>query len=274
MLTVHVAEVPVQAPPQPLKEAPLVGVSVRIIVVPAASWALQFVAPLPQVIPPPVTRPGPAADTVSAYVVVPPAKVAVTVFEAVKVTVQVGEVPTHVPPPQPVNVAPLEGVAVRVTVELAAWFALEHVVPPFPQLIPLPETVPLPVTVTVRVKPDPPPPAPPEKVAVTLRDWVIDTVHVVALPPQAPVQPVKVAPAAGVATRETVAPAAKLAEQMPAPPPQLIVPLPPVTAPLPLIETDRTFACVKVAVTSVSAVIVTVQVGLVPVQPPVQPAKT
>ena len=68
-----------------------------------------------------------------------------------------------------------------------------------------------------------------------------------------------------MATRETVAPAAKFAEQIgEAPPPQLIAPLPPVTAPLPLIVTARTFACVKVAVTAAAAVMVTVQVGAVP----------
>jgi hypothetical protein len=65
-----------------------------------------------------------------------------------------------------------------------------------------------------------------------------------------------------------------LAEQMAAPLPQLIVPLPPVTAPFPLIDTESMFACVNVAVTAAAAVIVTVQVGAVPVQLPVQPLKT
>jgi hypothetical protein len=186
--------------------------------------------------------------------------------------VQVGTVPVHVPPPQPVNVAPPEGVAVSVTVEFARWPALVQVVAPEPQLIPPPVTVPLPVTDTVKVKPVPV--VPPLNVAVTLLDWVIDTVQVVALPPQAPVQPVKVAPTAGVATRETVAPEAKFAEQMEAPPPQLIAPLPPVTAPFPLIATARTFACVNVAVTVAAAVMVTVHVGAAPVQLPVQPLNT
>jgi hypothetical protein len=234
--------------------------------------AVHVVAPLPQLIPLPVTRPGPVAETVSANVLVPPENAAVTVFAALNVTVHVGTVPVHVPPPQPVNVAPLEGVAVRVTAEFAACPALVQAVAPEPQLIPPPVTVPFPVTETVRVKPVAA--VPPLKVAVTLLDWVIETVQVVALPPQAPVQPVKVAPTAGVATSETVAPAAKLAEQMEAPPPQLIAPLPPVTAPVPLIVTARTFACVKVAVTAAAAVMVTVQVGAVPVQPPVQPLKT
>ena len=244
----------------------------RTAVVPGEKVAVHVVAPLPQLIPLPVTRPGPVAETVNANVLVPPENAAVTVFEALNVTVHVGTVPVHVPPPQPLNVAPLEGVAVRVTAEFAACPALVQAVAPEPQLIPPPVTVPFPVTETVRVKPVPT--APPLKVAVTLLDWVIETVQVVALPPQAPVQPVKVAPTAGVATSETVAPAAKFAEQMEAPPPQLIAPLPPVTAPLPLIATARTFACVKVAVTAAAAVMVTVQVGAVPVQPPVQPVKT
>jgi hypothetical protein len=122
------------------------------------------------------------------------------------VTVHVGTVPVQVPPPQPVKVAPLDGVAVRTTAEFAAWAVLVHVVAPEPQLIPPPVTVPFPVTETVSVNPVPG--APPVKVAVTLRDWLIDTVQVVAVPPQAPDQPVKVEPTAGVATRATVAPAA------------------------------------------------------------------
>ena len=272
MLTVQVAAVPVHDPPQPRKDAPEAGDWLRTAVVPGVKVAVHVVAPLPQLIPLPVTRPGPVAETVSANVLVPPENAAVTVFAALNVTVHVGAVPVHVPPPQPVNVAPLEGVAVRVTAEFAACPALVQAVAPEPQLIPPPVTVPFPVTETVRVKPVPV--VAPLKVAVTFLDWVIDTVQVVALPPQAPVQPMKVAPSAGVATSPTVAPAAKLAEQMDAPPPQLIAPLPPVTAPFPLIATERTFACVNVAVTAAAAVIVTVHVGAVPVQLPVQPVKT
>jgi hypothetical protein len=271
MVTVQVEAVPEHEPPQPANVAPLEGVSVIVADVPGAKVAVQVAPPVPQLIPPPETRPGPLAVTVSAKVLVPPENDAVTVFAALKVTVQVGVVPVQVPPPQPENVAPVDGVAVSVAVELAACPALVQVVAPDPQLIPPPDTVPFPVTDTVRANPA----VPPVKVAVTFLDWLIETVQVVAVPPQAPVQPVKVAPVAGVATSETVAPEAKLAEQMPAPPPQLIAPLPPVTLPLPLIATERTFACVKVAVTAAPvAPIVTVQVGLVPVHPPVQPENT
>ena len=78
---------------------------------------------------------------------------------------------------------------------------------------------------------------PPVNVAVTLFDWFICTVHVVAVPPQAPVQPVKVAPVAGVATSVIDALAVKFEEQMLPPFPQLIAPLPPLTLPLPLTVT-------------------------------------
>jgi hypothetical protein len=146
-----------------------------------------------------------------------------------------------------------------------------QVVAPPPQLIPPPVTVPFPTTDTLRLKPAA---VPPLKVAVTLFDWLIEIVQVVAVPPQAPVQPRNVAPVAAVATSEAVAPTAKFAEQMLAPPPQLIAPLAPVTLPLPLIVTERRFAWVNVAVTDAAPVIVTVHVGLVPVQSPVQPLKT
>jgi hypothetical protein len=271
MLTAQDVAVPVQAPPQPPNDAPVAGVSVSVAVVPCASVAVQTVAPFPQLIPFPLIRPGPVADTVSANVLDPPEKEAVTAFAALKVTEQVVAVPVQVPPPQPVKVAPAEGAAVSVTIEFAAWPALEQVVAPAPQLIPPPVTVPLPVTDTVSVKPVP---GPVPKVALTSRDSVIETVHVVAVPPQAPVQPVKVEPRAGVATSETVAPSAKPAEQMVAPLPQLIAPVPPVTAPLPLTSTVRTFAGANAAVTVAAALIVTVHAGLVPVQPSVQPVKT
>ena len=118
MLTVQVAAVPAHHPPHPRKDAPEAGDWLRTAVVPGVKAAVHVVALLPQLIPLPVTRPGPAAETVSANVLVPPENAAVTVFAALNVTVHVGTVPVHVPPPQPVNVAPLEGVAVRVTAAL------------------------------------------------------------------------------------------------------------------------------------------------------------
>ncbi len=52
------------------------------------------------------------------------------------------------------------------------------------------------------------------KVAVTALAAVILVVHVVAVPTQAPLQPEKLNPAAGVAVSVTEAPSAKLAEQV------------------------------------------------------------
>ena len=155
MLTAQLGVVPVHEPPQPRKEAPEAGAWFKRAVVPGVKVAVQVVAPLPQLIPLPVTRPGPVAVTVSANVLVPPENEAVTVFAALNVTVHVATVPVHVPPPQPAKVAPLEGVAVRVTAEFAACPALVHVVAPEPQLIPPPVTVPFPVTETDSVKPVP-----------------------------------------------------------------------------------------------------------------------
>jgi hypothetical protein len=272
MLTEHVGPVPLQDPPQPPNIAPPAGVAVSVTVVPELNVALHLVALFPQLIEAPATWPGPETDTFRGKVPAePPLNVAITFLDASNVSEHVVPVPAQAPL-QPVKVAPGAGAAVRVAPDPAAWFGLVQVVAPPPQLIPLPVTVPFPITDTLRLKPAA---VPPLKVAVTLFDWFIETVQVVAVPPQAPVQPTNVAPVAAVATSETVAPAAKFAEQMFAPPPQLIAPLPPVTAPLPLIVTARVFACVNVAVTLESAVIVTVHVGLeLAAQSPPQLLKT
>jgi hypothetical protein len=231
---------------------------------PEASFAVHVEAPLPQLIPPPVTVPDPVTDTESWKDVVPPVNVAFTLFALFITTAQVGVVPEQAPP-QPVKVAPEDGVAVSVTVAFAVWLAV-HVLPPAPQLIPTPVTVPLPVTVTVSAKPLGPPIAPPVKVAETLLATFIRTVQVVAVPPQAPVQPPNVAPVAGVATSVTVAVGANVPEQTLAPRPQLIAPKPPLTLPLPTTATVSGTACAKVAVTERSTSIVSVQVGPVPAQ--------
>src|SRR5512142_921796 len=70
---------------------------------------------------------------------------------------------------------------------------------------------------------------PPPKVAVT--DWApfMDTTQVLAVPPHAPLQPVKLEPLAAAAVKVTVAPLATAALQTL---PQLMPP--PVTVPLPL----------------------------------------
>jgi hypothetical protein len=117
--TVQVVAVPVQAPPQPANFAPEAGVSARTTELPTGTLVEQAAAPFPQVIPPPVTRPGPVTDTPSSAVVgvaCPPVKVADTDSELVKVTVQVVTVPEQLPP-QPAKVAPGPGLATRVEVE-------------------------------------------------------------------------------------------------------------------------------------------------------------
>ena len=127
-------------------------------------------------------------------------------------------------------------------------------VAPFPQLIQLPITVPFPLTETVSEKPTGGGMGVELNVAVTLLGWLIETVQVVAVPPQAPVHPRKVAPVAVVATSVTEAFCEKFAEQMFAPSPQLIAPLPPLTPPFPTTLTLSVFAGVKVAVTAALAV--------------------
>ena len=98
------------------------------------------------------------------------------------------------------------------------------------------------------------------------------TVTVQAVPEQAPVQPAKVEPAAGVAVRVTTVPGVTDCEQLV---PQLIpagvlVTVPP---PEPLFVTESvTGAMLNVAVTKVAVLTVTEQV-LVPEHAPVQPAK-
>ena len=112
--TEQVIRVPEHAPLQPRNFAPAEGFATSVTVEPGLSFAVQT---RPQSIPPPVTTPLPETDTESVRVLVGGAeKLAVTVFAAVIATLHVGDVPLHAPP-QPVKVAPVAGVAVRVTVE-------------------------------------------------------------------------------------------------------------------------------------------------------------
>src|SRR6478672_5503887 len=133
IVTVQVGALPVQAPVQPPKDAPAAGVAVSVTAEFVGRFALHPEAPLPQLIPPPLTVPLPVTTTESSTDVVPPPVVndAVTDLAAVICTVQVGIVPLHAPP-QPENVAPAAGVAVSVTVALTAGVVLQ-VVEPLPQ---------------------------------------------------------------------------------------------------------------------------------------------
>lgn len=94
-----------------------------------------------------------------------------------------------------------------------------------------------------------------------------------AVPAQAPSQPAKVEPVAGVAVSVTVAPEAKFAVQsaLQAIPAGLLV-MVPVPVLLTVSAKVPTWLVSKVAVTALAAFMVTVQVP-VPVQAPLQPAK-
>jgi hypothetical protein len=258
IVTVH-APVPVHAPLQPVKVTPAAGVAVSVTAVPLPKDAEQVV---PQLMPAgalvTVPAPAPARFTVSAKDCTP--KFAVIVAAALIVTVQL-PVPEHPPPDQPVNVAPAAGVAVSVTTVPLLKVA-EHVVP---QLMPAGAlvTVPDPAGMTVSAKDCR------AKVAVTELAAFIVTLHV-PVPVQAPLQPVKVAPAAGAAVSVTAVPLLKAAEQVV---PQLMPAgvLVTVPAPAPARLTLSAKDCrAKVAVTELAAFIVTVHVP-VPVHAPLQP---
>ena len=137
-------------------------------------------------------------------------------------------------PPQPENVFPVAGVAVRVTLESCGNVPVQV---PLEQLTPvgLLVTVPLPVPPMVTFK---------EleggglvaKAALTEADEVERATTHELVPEQAPAQPEKVFPVAGVAVRVTLAPCGNVPVQVPleqVTPVGLLV-----TVPLPLIEID------------------------------------
>jgi len=136
-------------------------------------------------------------------------KVAVTPLATFSVTVQ-APVPLH-ELPQPLKLAPLAGLAVRLTTVPVAKLPV-HV--PLLQLSPagLLVTVPLPLTTTTRLV------VPVDvlvvKVAVTLVAAFSVTVQL-PVPLQAPPQPLKLAPLAGLAVRLTTVPVAKLPVHVP-----------------------------------------------------------
>ena len=99
--------VPVHAPLQPVKVEPVVGMAVRVTIVPELYDAL-----LPTATGLTVPLPVPAAVTLRVNVW--SANAAVTLVAAFIVTVQ-GPVPLQPPPLHPVKVEPVAGLAVRVT---------------------------------------------------------------------------------------------------------------------------------------------------------------
>jgi hypothetical protein len=235
---------------------------------------VQTDAPFPQLIPPPVTVPVPETETVSRNPapLVPPLNVAVTLLDWFIDTVHVVEVPPH-GPVQPTNVAPVTGVATRVTTEFCVKLPLQMVAPA-PQLIAPdpPLTLPFPTTLTSSVTAV-------AKDAVTPTALSIVKVHVsLGTDPvgaaHGALQPVKVDPSFGLACSVIVAPAGSFFVQV-AGPGQVIPP--PVTVPWPDTVTVRSCCApdsLHVAATFRSSSRITVQATFDPLQAPPQPLKT
>jgi len=203
--------------------------------------------------------------------------VAVTDVAAFSVTAQV-PVPVHPPPLQPVNVEPVAGAAVRVTM-VPVVNDVEQVVPqemPAGELVTVP--VPAPAVVTVSAKDDC------TKLAVTVVAAFMVTVHVPVPVQPPPLQPVNVEPAAAAAVSVTDVPVVNDAEQVvpqempagllvtvPLPAPALdTVKVEPVDTPVPVTRRDSVSpSAVKLTLVLAAAVLVgvnrTVIVAVAPV---------
>src|SRR5215470_8726910 len=251
--------VPVQLPIQPEKVELVAGTAVRVtavLLVNDDAHAVPLEIPVGALVT--VLLPAPALVTVSTKD--GKANVALTLWAALIVTVQVLVVPVQPPPLQPVNVEPAVGVAVKVTA-VPVVKDVEHVVPqeiPAGALVTVP--VPVPALVTVRAKDDC------TKLAVTEVAAVTATVQV-PVPVQPPLQPVNVESAAGAAVKVTAVPLANVAEhELPQEMPVGTLVTVPDPAPA-LLTVSEKLCNVNVAVTEAAAFMVTVQVP-VPVQPP------
>ena len=262
IVTVQVAVVPVHAPLQPVKLEPALAATVKVTFEFWLKFALQVV---PQSIPAGalVIVPVPVPDLVTVNCTGMALKVAVTVFAAFMVTVQVVVVPVHAPV-QPSKAEPAAGAAVNVT--LAFWLKLAVQV--VPQLMPagLLVIVPAPVPALVTVNCT----GTALKLAVTVFAAFMVTVQALAVPVQAPDQLVKVEPADGVAVRVTLAFRLKLAEQA-VPQVMRVGELVTVPDPVPALVTVNSRTGTKLAVAVLATFVVTVQVVAVPVQAPLQP---
>jgi hypothetical protein len=227
--------VPEQAPDQPVKVWPLSGVAASVTLVPEGSFCEQVPVFEWQLIPPPVTVPLPVVVTCRGKVVVdPPEKVAVTVLFVSIVTTHVVAVPEQ-EPPQPPNVAPLEGVSVSVTCVPLANCGVHPEPPADVQFIPDGEEVivPFPLTEPVSVK-----------VVVELpvkAAWMFTGVVLIVNEQKTPVgvvgqplQPLNVAPLPGEAVRLTGSPFAKFRVQFAPPADVQLIPPVPKTVPFPV----------------------------------------
>ena len=222
MATVHVVVDPVHAPAQLVKVEPAVGAAVRVTL---AFWLKLAVQVVPQLMPAGllVTVPAPVPDLVMANAIGTALKVAVTLFAAFMVTVQVLAVPLQAPD-QPEKAEPALGAAVRVTLAFRLKLA-EQAVPQVMrvgELVTVPDPVPALVTVNSRTG---------IKLAVAVLAVLAVTVQVVAVPVQAPLQPLNRELVPAVAVRVTVAVLAKLKLQVL---PQLIPAGELVTVPVPV----------------------------------------
>ncbi len=256
-----------QAPPQPAKTEPSAALCVNVTCVPLAKLAEQVSG---QTIPAgalvTVPLPFPASFTVSTKLFALAVKFAVTAVAAPIVNVHV-PVPSQGPAPQPVNVDPVAGTAVNVTIVPLAKLAA-HAVPqliPAGALVTVPVPVPAFVTVTAKVFAA-------VNVAVTAAAAVTVTTQA-PVPVHAPLHPAKVDPVAATCVNVTAVPLAKLAAHAV---PQLIPVGALVTVPVPVpafvTVNANVFAAVNVAVTAAAAVTVTTQAP-VPVHAPLHPAK-
>jgi hypothetical protein len=199
--------VPVQLPLQPVKVEPVAATAVRVtavLLLNDAEHAVPHEIPAGALVTVPL--PVPALVTVSAKD--GKANVAVTLWAALIVTVQVLVVLEQPPPLQPVNNEPAAGAAVKVTAVPLVNEA-EHAVPqemPVGVLVTVP--VPVPDFVIESAKDGN------VNVAVTEAAVFIVTAHVPVPVQPPPLQPVNVEPAAGVAVNVTAVPLAKAAEHV------------------------------------------------------------
>ena len=203
-VTTH-APIPVQAPPQPAKTEPSAALCVNVTCVPLAKLAEQVsgqIIPAGALVTVPV--PFPASVTVNVKLLTLAVKFAVTAVAAPIVNVHV-PVPSQGPAPQPVNVDPVAGAAVNVTIVPLAKLAAHAV----PQLIPVGAlvTVPVPVPAFVTVNANV---FAAVNVAVTAAAAVTITTQA-PVPVHAPLHPANVDPVAGTAVNVTIVPLAKLA---------------------------------------------------------------
>src|SRR5215831_3319694 len=256
--------VPVQLPLQPEKVELVPGTPVRVtmvLLVNDDAHAVPHEIPVGALVTVPL--PVPALVTVSTKDGT--ANVALTLWAALIVTVQVLVVPVQPPPLQPVNSEPAAGAAVNVTMVPLVNEAA-HAVPqemPAGALVTVP--VPVPDFVMVSAKDGK------VNVAVTEAAAFIVTVQVPVPVQPPPLQPENVEPAAGTAVKVTAVPPANGAEQ--------VVPheipagaLVTVPDPVPALLSVSVKGCsVKVAVTDCAALMVVVQVPVPVHPPPLQP---